>query len=72
MVTFWAAEFKRGNKSLGDDECSGRPNTATTNENIAKVHQMVLDDHRIKWYWDRTHDMPAMVGYLNHWATAAP
>ncbi|GFU91171.1 hypothetical protein TNCV_4925011 [Trichonephila clavipes] len=21
---------------------------------------------------DRTHDMPAMVGYLNHWATAAP
>ncbi|GFW46417.1 hypothetical protein TNCV_4811051 [Trichonephila clavipes] len=24
-----------------------------------------------KWYWDRTHDMPAMVGYLNHWATAA-
>ncbi|GFX10403.1 hypothetical protein TNCV_1867981 [Trichonephila clavipes] len=23
------------------------------------------------WYWDRTHDMPAMVGYLNHWATAA-
>ncbi|GFS57442.1 general transcription factor II-I repeat domain-containing protein 2A [Trichonephila clavipes] len=24
------------------------------------------------WYWDRTHDMPAMVGYLNHWATAAP
>ncbi|GFT91134.1 hypothetical protein TNCV_4043811 [Trichonephila clavipes] len=24
------------------------------------------------WYWDRTHDMPAMVGNLNHWATAAP
>ncbi|GFX51904.1 retrovirus-related Pol polyprotein from transposon 412 [Trichonephila clavipes] len=24
-----------------------------------------------KWYWDQTHDMPAMVGYLNHWATAA-
>ena len=47
-VKFWAAEFKRGRKSLGDDEQSGRPKTATTDENIAKVHQMVLDDCRIK------------------------
>jgi hypothetical protein len=47
-VKFWAAEFKRGHKSLGDDEPSGRPKTATTDENIAKVHQMVLDDRRIK------------------------
>ena len=29
-------------------EHSGRPKTATTDENIAKVHQMVLDDRRIK------------------------
>ena len=47
-VKFWAAEFKRGRKSLGDDERSGRPKTATTDENIAKVHEMVLDDRRIK------------------------
>ncbi|GFV54175.1 HTH_48 domain-containing protein [Trichonephila clavipes] len=47
-VKFWAAEFKRGRKSLGDDERSGRPNTATTDETIAKVHQMGLDDRRIK------------------------
>lgn len=47
-VKFWAAEFKRGRKSLGDDERSGRPKTATTDDNIAKVHQMVLDDRRIK------------------------
>ncbi|GFY25143.1 HTH_48 domain-containing protein [Trichonephila clavipes] len=46
-VKFWLTEFKRGRKSLGDDERSGRPNTATTVENIAQVHQMVLDDHRI-------------------------
>ncbi|GFT72908.1 HTH_48 domain-containing protein [Trichonephila clavipes] len=45
---FWAAEFKRGRKSLGDDERAGRPNTATIDENIAKVHQMVLNDHQIK------------------------
>ncbi|XP_030760065.1 protein GVQW3-like [Sitophilus oryzae] len=47
-VKFLAAEFKRGRKSLGDDERSGRPKTATTDDNIAKVHQIVLDDRRIK------------------------
>ena len=47
-VKFWAAEFNSVRKSLGDDECSGRLETATTDENIAKVHQMVLDDRRIK------------------------
>src|SRR5436190_21126688 len=47
-VKFWAAEFKRGRESLGDDERSGRSKTATTDENIAKVHEMVLDDRRIK------------------------
>ncbi|XP_065665495.1 protein GVQW3-like [Hydra vulgaris] len=46
-VKIWAAEFKCG-QSLGDDERSGRPKTATTDENIAKVHQVVLDNRRIK------------------------
>ena len=47
-MKFWAAEFKCGRKSLGDDERSVRPKTAATDEYIAKVHQMVLDDRRIK------------------------
>ncbi|XP_030750150.1 protein GVQW3-like [Sitophilus oryzae] len=47
-VKFRAAEFKRGRKSLGDDERSGRQKTAITDDNIAKVHQMVLDNRRIK------------------------
>ncbi|XP_039964258.1 protein GVQW3-like [Bactrocera tryoni] len=47
-VKFWAAEFKRGRRSLEDDERPGRPKTVTTNDNIAKVHQLVLDDRRIK------------------------
>ncbi|GFW80223.1 histone-lysine N-methyltransferase SETMAR [Trichonephila clavipes] len=48
LVKVWAAEFKCGRKSLGDDERSGRLNTATADETIAKVHQMVKDNHRIK------------------------
>ncbi|GFV45776.1 histone-lysine N-methyltransferase SETMAR [Trichonephila clavipes] len=47
-VKFGAAEFKRGRKSFGDYERLGRPNTATTDETIARVHQMGLDDRRIK------------------------
>ncbi|GFU08864.1 HTH_48 domain-containing protein [Trichonephila clavipes] len=47
-VKFWAAEFKHGCKSLRDDERSGCPNNATTDENITTVHQMVLYDSRIK------------------------
>ncbi|GFT00291.1 histone-lysine N-methyltransferase SETMAR [Trichonephila clavipes] len=47
-VKILAIEFKRGRKSLGDVEHSGRPNTATTDENIAKVHQMELNDRQIK------------------------
>ena len=41
-------EFKRGRKSLGDGERSGCPKTATIDENIAKVYQMVLEDRRMK------------------------
>ena len=47
-VKCWAAAFKRGRNSSGDVELSGRPKTATADENITKVHQMVLDDHRTK------------------------
>jgi len=47
-VKFWAAEFKRGRTSLIDDERSGRPKTATSDDNIAQVYQMVLDNRRIK------------------------
>ena len=44
----WAAEFKRGLTSLEDDPCEGRPKSATTPEIIEQVHDMVLDDRRIK------------------------
>lgn len=47
-VKYWVVEFKRGYKSLGDIEHSGRPKTTTTDDYIANVHQLVLNDRRIK------------------------
>jgi len=44
----WAAEFKRGRTSLEDDPREGRPKSTTTPEIIEQVHDMVLDDRRIK------------------------
>jgi transposase len=44
----WAAEFKRGRTCLEDDPREGRPKSATTPEIIEQVHDMVLDDWRMK------------------------
>lgn len=44
----WAAEYKRGRDSLDDDPREGRPKSATTPEIVKKVHDMILDDRRIK------------------------
>jgi len=44
----WAAEFKRGRTSLEVDPCEGRPKSATPPEIIEQVHDMVLDDRRMK------------------------
>jgi len=44
----WAAEFKRGCTCLEDDPREGRPKSATTPENIEQVHDMILDDRRMK------------------------
>jgi histone-lysine N-methyltransferase SETMAR len=44
----WAAEFKRGRTNLEDDPREERLKSATPRKNIEKVHNMVLDDVRMK------------------------
>jgi len=44
----WGAEFKCGCTSLEDDPCEGRPKSATTPKITEQVHDMVLDDGRMK------------------------
>jgi hypothetical protein len=44
----WAAKFKLGRTSLEDDPRKGRPKSATTPKIIEQVHDMVLDDRRMK------------------------
>ncbi|GAB1865702.1 Histonelysine Nmethyltransferase SETMARlike [Hydra vulgaris] [Camponotus japonicus] len=47
-VKKWYAEFKCGRTCTDDAERSGRPNEAVTEENIKKVHRIVLNDRRVK------------------------
>jgi len=44
----WTAKFKRGCTSLEDDPREGHPKSATKSEIIEQVHDMVLDDRRMK------------------------
>ena len=43
--------------STSDAECSGRPVEATTPEIVDKIHDMVMDDRRVK-----VHEIASAVG----------
>ena len=45
----WFAEFRRGRTSLSDEEFIGRPATAVTPDNLAKVKKIIKLDRRITY-----------------------
>lgn len=49
-VKRWVRLFQLGRESLEDDPRPGRPNTAVTDENVAKIKKIVLEDRRIKMW----------------------
>jgi len=47
-VKNWFNEFQCGRKSFFDESRPGAPKTATTEDNVTKIHYLVLADHRLK------------------------
>ena len=43
----WYKRFQDGREDVEDDEYPGRPSTSTTDENVEKVKDMVMNDRRI-------------------------
>jgi len=43
----WVKRFSDGRESVTDEERSGRPVTSRTEENIAKVRQIVRENRRM-------------------------
>jgi len=60
----WAAEFKCGRTSLAGDPREGRPKSATTPEIVEQVHNMALDDRRMKVR--KIAETIGIVGYILH------
>ena len=46
-VKKWAAEFKSRRESLEDDSRSGRLSIATSQENIDRIHQMIMNNTQL-------------------------
>lgn len=47
-ISVWFAKFRTGHMSTENGARSGRPREAVTDENIKKVHQMILKDRHVK------------------------
>jgi hypothetical protein len=45
-VSEWHSHFKAVRVSAADDECSGRPSTRKTTENVEKIRELIYEDRR--------------------------
>jgi len=43
----WWKRFKEGRTSVDDDPCSGRPSTSKTDDNVAKVREVIRSNRRL-------------------------
>jgi hypothetical protein len=43
----WWKRFKEGQTSIDDDLRSGRPSTSKTDDNVAKVHEVIHSNRRL-------------------------
>jgi len=43
----WHERFKSGRESVENDERNGRPSTSKTDENINKVREMLINNHKL-------------------------
>src|SRR5215475_13621552 len=43
----WVKRFSEGRESVTDEERSGRPATSRTEENVAKIRQIVRENHQL-------------------------
>ena len=43
----WVKRFCEGRESVTDEDRSGRPATSRTEENVAKIHQIVCENRRV-------------------------
>jgi len=46
-VCKWVKRFSDGRESVTDEDRSGRPATSKTEENIAKIRQIMRENHRL-------------------------
>lgn len=47
-IRYWFNEFKRGRTSVFDEDRPGRPTEVTTEEIVDKIHDIVMEDRRMK------------------------
>ena len=47
-IARWNREFRHGRESLEDDPRPGRPSDVTTEDNVARVERMILENRRVK------------------------